>query len=262
MAELLTRPGCSLVAVNLNNNRLGDRGAIALADALRRNSALAALTLQKNGLGYKSGPAFLEALAHNSVLQHLDLQYNNLGKSQIAQIEAALKGGPTKTGTAGAATATTGVGSAALPARGPMLHSAGAIAGSAGGVQPLGKELSKRVTLSTLGPTIDYTELDASQIRAAIAAARKCTRKQCVLTVVVNSHDPALSVPKSRPLSASTAPAASSTSTTLSLSALQSSRSFTPPLIRLFLSVFVCCLLRIHTSQLACDLLLPLCSIH
>jgi hypothetical protein len=63
LADTLARPSCTLVSVNLNNNRIGDRGAIAVADALKRNATLAALTMQRNGLGFRTGSAVLEVRA-------------------------------------------------------------------------------------------------------------------------------------------------------------------------------------------------------
>ncbi|GBG35097.1 NLR family CARD domain-containing protein 3, partial [Hondaea fermentalgiana] len=69
----------ALVKNNLGGNRIGDEGATALANALANNESLQTLDLGGNRIGYKGATALADALASNESLQTLNLWNNNLG---------------------------------------------------------------------------------------------------------------------------------------------------------------------------------------
>ena len=67
-----------LSALNLPMNHIGDQGAIALADALKNNTTLAILNLWNNQIGPEGVGALANALAENHTLLHLDIERDQI----------------------------------------------------------------------------------------------------------------------------------------------------------------------------------------
>ena len=84
-----------LTELYMGGNMIGDTGAAAIADALKGNSALKELYLFNNRIGDSGATSIAEALKHNIAkiaLRTLHLEGNNIGDSGAAAIAAALKG--------------------------------------------------------------------------------------------------------------------------------------------------------------------------
>ena len=58
-------------------NKITDKGAVALADALHHNSTLQLLDLDRNSIGDEGAVALAEALCKNQSLQRFDLDRND-----------------------------------------------------------------------------------------------------------------------------------------------------------------------------------------
>ena len=87
VASLIGSPNLTaLTALNLANNKLGDRAAELLA-ASHNMHALTKLTLAHNKINYR-GAASLAASRHLTGLHILDLGYNNIGSRGIAALAA------------------------------------------------------------------------------------------------------------------------------------------------------------------------------
>ncbi|GMH71154.1 hypothetical protein TrLO_g13275 [Triparma laevis f. longispina] len=69
----------SLSVINLENNKIGDRGAAALAYLLGSDSLLSKLLLNRNRIGDKGAKALAEKLKGNRMLHTLALGYNLVG---------------------------------------------------------------------------------------------------------------------------------------------------------------------------------------
>ena len=84
-----------LTELYMGGNMIGDTGAAAIADALKGNSALKELYLFNNRIGDSGATSIAEALKHNIAkiaLRTLHLEGNTIGDSGAAAIAAALKG--------------------------------------------------------------------------------------------------------------------------------------------------------------------------
>jgi len=77
-------------SLNLNNNVVGDLGAIAIAGALKENTALTTLELDSNNIGARGATALAEALKVNTHLSTLWLEGNSIGDVGATAIAAAL----------------------------------------------------------------------------------------------------------------------------------------------------------------------------
>jgi Leucine Rich repeat len=75
----------------LENNGIGDSGAVKLAYALTRNSNLLCLDLENNRIGDRGAAALAEALKVNSTLDSLNLRSNDIGVVGATAIHDALK---------------------------------------------------------------------------------------------------------------------------------------------------------------------------
>ena len=75
----------------LVNNNIGDKGAAALASALRVNEVLTELNIGGNEIGPEGAKAVGEALAANRVLTNLDLSWNNIGDEGATALASALE---------------------------------------------------------------------------------------------------------------------------------------------------------------------------
>ena len=81
----------TLKELNISNYKIGDKGAIELAEALKINTNLKTIDISNNEIGtswfssgYKGGKALLQALAINKTLTSLNTTGNKLGNSEIA----------------------------------------------------------------------------------------------------------------------------------------------------------------------------------
>lgn len=80
-----------LQALRLNNNKIGDEGAKALAEALADNSTLISLELTNNWIGNDGANALTMALQHNISLKKLHLDRNNIEDDGVQGLANALK---------------------------------------------------------------------------------------------------------------------------------------------------------------------------
>jgi len=81
----------TLIELKISNYKIGDKGAIELAEALKVNTKLKTIDISNNEIGtswfssgYKGGKALLQALAINKTLTSLNTTGNKLGNSEIA----------------------------------------------------------------------------------------------------------------------------------------------------------------------------------
>jgi len=71
--------------------KIGDAGAVALAEALKGNKTLKDLHLDSNRIGDKGAAALAAALAANDTLQFLNIEHNGLSKGAVEQLRKAAK---------------------------------------------------------------------------------------------------------------------------------------------------------------------------
>ncbi|KAI8606157.1 hypothetical protein EDD21DRAFT_349318 [Dissophora ornata] len=69
-----------LTILNLENNSIGNDGALALSEALKTNTTLTTLNLQRNSIEKEGALALSEALKTNTTLTTLNLKNNSIGK--------------------------------------------------------------------------------------------------------------------------------------------------------------------------------------
>ena len=81
----------ALTKLWLNDNKIGDTGAKAIAEALKVNAVLTVLDLQVNQIGDEGAKAIAEGLKVNAVLTVLDLQINKIGDKGAKAISKSLK---------------------------------------------------------------------------------------------------------------------------------------------------------------------------
>ena len=81
----------ALATLDLSNNNIGDSGAVAIGNALTVNTALATLDLSNNNIGDAGAAALGEALKDNNALAMLNLYYNDIGDAGATAIGEALK---------------------------------------------------------------------------------------------------------------------------------------------------------------------------
>ncbi|CAF1118922.1 unnamed protein product [Adineta steineri] len=70
----------TLITLNLNYNKIGDKGAQYLADSLRNNTTFTTLTLSYNQLGPIGAQYVADSLTNNTTLVQLDLGGNEIGE--------------------------------------------------------------------------------------------------------------------------------------------------------------------------------------
>ncbi|KPA76215.1 hypothetical protein ABB37_07963 [Leptomonas pyrrhocoris] len=91
VAVLLSRPDFPLEELYLQDNRLGNGAASALAEALQLNKTLRILSLQQNCIGDAEGGALLvQALSVQPTLVDVNLSNNRLGKSTLSALASVL----------------------------------------------------------------------------------------------------------------------------------------------------------------------------
>ncbi|KAI8595485.1 hypothetical protein EDD21DRAFT_420616 [Dissophora ornata] len=81
----------TLTTLNLANNSIGQEGALSLSEALKTNTTLTTLNLEYNGIGYEGALALLEVLKTNTTLTTLYLQSKWIGKKGALALSEALK---------------------------------------------------------------------------------------------------------------------------------------------------------------------------
>nr|XP_028561720.1 NLR family CARD domain-containing protein 3 [Podarcis muralis] len=81
----------SLMALDLRSNSIGPKGAKALADSLKINQYLLSLNLQNNAIKEEGAKCLAEALTSNHSLRTLHLQKNSVGPQGSKKIAEALK---------------------------------------------------------------------------------------------------------------------------------------------------------------------------
>ena len=90
MLEFLRR-NTTLENLDISSNNLGCDGAQALAEALRRNTTLTSLCLGGNDLGYDGAQASAETLRLNTTLRYLGLWENGLGEDAARELAESLR---------------------------------------------------------------------------------------------------------------------------------------------------------------------------
>jgi Ran GTPase-activating protein (RanGAP) involved in mRNA processing and transport len=81
----------TLTSINLNGNRIGDAGTVALAGALASNKTLSCLQLCRNDIGDVGLDALGQAMVQNASLTELNLRANNFGTAGLTSFANALK---------------------------------------------------------------------------------------------------------------------------------------------------------------------------
>jgi len=82
----------ALTKLWLNDNKIGDTGAKAIAEALKVNAVLTVLDLQVNQIGDKGAKAISKSLKVNAVLTELSLFFNNMGDAGKTAVQDSVKG--------------------------------------------------------------------------------------------------------------------------------------------------------------------------
>lgn len=85
-ASLLRSPSCSLRVLDLTANGIGNKGALVIADALKRNLSLEELHLNLNNITDIGASVLLQSLETNGTLLHLNLSDNKLSDKMMAMI--------------------------------------------------------------------------------------------------------------------------------------------------------------------------------
>ncbi|TYZ69301.1 hypothetical protein PybrP1_003929 [[Pythium] brassicae (nom. inval.)] len=91
LGHVLAAGGSRLRTLDLGFNRIGDRGAALLAQALETNATLERLYLSGNDIGPAGALALARALAANSALRSLHLSGNNVGEDGAAHLADGLR---------------------------------------------------------------------------------------------------------------------------------------------------------------------------
>lgn len=90
IAYVLKKNNCSLQTIKINNNEIGDEGAIALAEALKINDTLKYLYINNNKIGDAGAKAFATVLGKNGGNTRLEGLYingnpiNNIGNKYLS----------------------------------------------------------------------------------------------------------------------------------------------------------------------------------
>ena len=78
LASVIKLAPSSLTYLDLECNKIGDPGGLALGDALKTNVDLRHLSLANNRIGVEGATVMAEALKRNASLTTLDFRYNLL----------------------------------------------------------------------------------------------------------------------------------------------------------------------------------------
>ena len=71
--------------------KIGDDGAVALAEILKHNATLKQLDIRDNNIGDNGAIALADSLKHNNTVKFIDLSYNKIGEEGIIALVAAIK---------------------------------------------------------------------------------------------------------------------------------------------------------------------------
>jgi Ran GTPase-activating protein (RanGAP) involved in mRNA processing and transport len=91
LGALLENENCHLVDIDLNGNKVGDEGAVALAQGIKSNTSLTHLDLRANVIGDEGVGEFLDTLDANTTLLKLDLRQNSISSSRMMVLDMLLK---------------------------------------------------------------------------------------------------------------------------------------------------------------------------
>ena len=72
------------------DGKIGDAGAIALAEILKHNTTLKQLDIRNNNIGDKGAIALADSLKYNSAVRFIDLSYNKIGEKGIIALATAI----------------------------------------------------------------------------------------------------------------------------------------------------------------------------
>ena len=95
--ELLTQhlteiaKGVDIRTMFVPDGKIGDAGAIALAEILKQNTTLEQLAIQNHSIGDKGAVALAEAIKHNTTVRLIDLSHNKIGEEGIVALVEAIK---------------------------------------------------------------------------------------------------------------------------------------------------------------------------
>jgi Leucine Rich repeat len=81
----------TLTELDFSEDRIGDAGVSALAEALKVNNALTTLNISDNSIGVDDASALAEALKVNNALTTLDISDNSIGVDDARALAEALK---------------------------------------------------------------------------------------------------------------------------------------------------------------------------
>ena len=90
LAAAVAREQGALTELSLSGNKIGNRGATALASAVRRSITLEKLHLANCEIGDEGASMLAEALLRNPRLVQLDMRYNHIGPKGASQLAAVL----------------------------------------------------------------------------------------------------------------------------------------------------------------------------
>ena len=86
-----TQPDRTLQQLNVTNNSIGDGGATALAEMLKKNRTLQQLNVSHNSIGDGGATALAEMLKKNRTLQQLNVSHNSIGAGGTTALAEMLK---------------------------------------------------------------------------------------------------------------------------------------------------------------------------
>ena len=95
--ELLTQhlteiaKGVDIRTMFVPDGKIGEAGAIALAEILKQNTTLEQLAIQNHNIGDKGAVALAEAIKHNTTVRLIDLSHNKIGEEGIVALAEAIK---------------------------------------------------------------------------------------------------------------------------------------------------------------------------
>ncbi|RLN95147.1 hypothetical protein BBJ28_00022421 [Nothophytophthora sp. Chile5] len=92
LGDVLTHGGARLRTLDLGFNRLSDKGATQLAQALESNASLDSLYLSGNEIGPAGAKALAQALTKNTHLRSLHLSGNNIGEDGARHLAEGVAG--------------------------------------------------------------------------------------------------------------------------------------------------------------------------
>ena len=71
--------------------KIGDTGAVMLAEILKHNNTLKHIVIKNNNIGDKGAIALADSLKYNTTVRFIDLSYNKIGEKGIVALATAIK---------------------------------------------------------------------------------------------------------------------------------------------------------------------------